>query len=230
MVFSVLLVFPIEARADDLFRDGPSGTEFSQFPFWSQVLADMPVAAPATVSAIPAAARDDARQGQDCVDERRCTPAVWIAFLYTLRAKSRGEQIAAVNRWVNQRPYVEDMANWGVADYWATPGQFLSRGGDCEDYAITKYFSLVRLGFPIDDLRLVVVNDTDRHIFHAVLAVRSEGRAWLLDNESPEVTPFAAAARYKPIYSLNEHGWWMHSLPRIDLGAVTIVAAGSPNR
>ncbi|MEI9890887.1 MAG: transglutaminase-like cysteine peptidase [Caulobacteraceae bacterium] len=118
-----------------------------------------------------------------CADDRRCVPAEWTAFLESLQGRPRHEQMAAVDRWVNARPYVEDIANWGVADYWETPGEFLAHGGDCEDYAITKYFSLTRLGFAADDLRLTIVNDSVMGAFHAVLAVRLDGETWLLDNQ-----------------------------------------------
>ena len=30
-------------------------------------------------------------------------------------------------------------------DYWATPKSFTSCHGDCEDYAIAKYFPLLKL-------------------------------------------------------------------------------------
>ncbi len=132
-----------------------------------------------------------------------------------------------MNRWANARPYVEDQANWGVADYWETPGEFLARGGDCEDYAIAKYASLVRLGFSPDDLRIVVVNDTTLNAFHAVLAVRLKGQTLLLDNQLPETEAFDQAPQYTPIYSLSARGWWMHSAPVLRAGTVTIVAAGS---
>ena len=40
-------------------------------------------------------------------------------------------------------------------DYWATPIEFMGTGaGDCEDYAIAKYFSLINLGIPEDKLRI----------------------------------------------------------------------------
>jgi predicted transglutaminase-like cysteine proteinase len=224
--FLTLLAFQTKAEAESLFQVSKGGTEFSQFPFWKQVLTD---AAAAEAPAVIPAAVGDAPQ-PPCADERRCAPPAWTAFLDSLRAMSPREQMQAVNQWANARPYVEDIVNWGVADYWETPGQFLARGGDCEDYAIFKYFSLIRLGFSPDDLRVVVVNDTSLKAFHAVLAVRADGETWLLDSQIAEVEPLAAAVQYAPIYSLNERGWWMHSTPKISRGTVTIVAARAPGR
>jgi predicted transglutaminase-like cysteine proteinase len=218
VAFIVVSSLAIPARAEALFQETQSGVEFSQFPRWGRVLADTPA---------PEAAVQRVSDG--CADERRCTPPEWTAFLDGLKDQPRAEQIAAVNHWVNQRPYVEDMANWGMADYWQTPGEFLAHGGDCEDFAITKYFSLRRLGVPDGDLRLVVVEDPRLKAFHAVLTVREGGEVLLLDNQSAEVTAFAAAD-YTPVYSLNGQGWWIESLPKIGLGAITIVAAGPASR
>jgi predicted transglutaminase-like cysteine proteinase len=164
-----------------------------------------------------------------CPKMRTCVPAAWLAFLNSIKNQPRDAQMNAVNQWANMRPYVEDEANYGVPDYWATPGEFLARGGDCEDYAITKYYSLERLGFSPDDLRIVVVNDTNLNAFHAVLAVRNNGQTWLLDNQINKVVPMDVAVQYMAIYSLNERGWWMHSMPKISVDNVIIAAGGSDN-
>ncbi len=131
-----------------------------------------------------------------------------------------------MNRFANARPYVEDIRNWGVADYWETPGEFFARGGDCEDYAIAKYFSLVRLGFSPDDLRIVVVNDTNLNAFHAVLSARIDGQTLLLDNQIPLVVPMDIAVQYKPVYALNEHGWWLYGPLKLNLTTATVSAGG----
>jgi predicted transglutaminase-like cysteine proteinase len=228
ILFALLLAAPT-ARAGTIFQDKSGGTEFSLFPFWKQALNDMAAAEPPPIAATPAAAGRPAPARQ-CRNQRRCIPPAWTAFLDTLGDKSRREQMNAVNQWANARPYVEDIVNWGVADYWETPGEFLARGGDCEDYAIFKYASLVQLGFSPNNLRIVIVNDTNMKVFHAVLAVRADGEIWLLDNQIAQVIPLSVAVQYAPIYSLSEHGWWMHSTPRISLGTVSIVAAGPPRR
>ena len=64
------------------------------------------------------------------------------------------------NRYANDKDYVLDLDHYGVDDYWAVPREFLPLGGDCEDYAITKYFSLRWLGFTGDELRVVIVVPT----------------------------------------------------------------------
>jgi len=219
---AVLLLAPASAHAASVFQSGVPGSHgFAYFPFWQQVLTDMAAAEP------PSAAHADAAHVPQCANLRRCIPTAWTAFLDSIRKEPRRAQLDAVNQWANAKPYVDDIVNWHVADYWATPGEFIARGGDCEDYAIAKYFSLVRLGFSPDDLRLVIVHDTNLNAFHAVLAVRDGGTTWLLDNQLPQVVAMDVAVQYQPIYSLNEHGWWLHSMPKISLGNVTIAAGGT---
>ena len=221
-VLVALLLAPVSAHAGTVFDSGVTGSRgFALFPFWQQVLTDM-----AAAQAIPAA-YGEAAYVPPCANARSCVPVRWTSFLDSVRNQSRRAQLNAVNQWANAKPYVEDWTNWHVADYWETPGEFLARGGDCEDYAIAKYFSLVRLGFSPDDLRLVVVQDTKLNVFHAVLAARVDGTVWLLDNQISRVVPMEVVIQYAPIYSLNERGWWMHSIPRINLGNVTISAGGT---
>jgi len=216
----VLLLAPAAANAATVFDSGVAGSRgFALFPFWQKVLTDM-----AAAQAMPVSTGDTARP---CANARTCIPANWIAFLDSIQNQTPRAQLNAVNQWMNARPYVEDWTNWHVADYWETPGEFLSRGGDCEDYAIAKYFSLVRLGFSPDDLRLVVIHDTKLNDFHAVLAARVDGTIWLLDNQIARVVPMDLVTQYAPIYSLNGRGWRMHALPQISLGNVTIAAGGT---
>jgi predicted transglutaminase-like cysteine proteinase len=219
VIVMLALLAPAGAQASSVFQSGAGSRNFAFFPFWQQVISDMAIAQPEAAVAHP-----DAAHPQRCANERLCVPIAWTSFLDSIRKLPRRDQLNAVNAWANTRPYVEDIQNYHVSDYWATPGQFLAHGGDCEDYAITKYYSLVRLGFSVDDLRIVIVDDTNLNVFHAVLAVRSDNNVWLLDNQLQHIVPMDIAVQYVPIYSLNEHGWWMHSMPKITLGNVVISA------
>lgn len=223
VILALVLFAPASAHASSVFQSGTAGGHnFALFPFWQGVISDMAIAQPQPIALHP-----DPSHPEKCANERLCIPTAWTNFLDSIRKKSRKEQIEAVNAWANTRPYVEDAQNYHVSDYWATPGQFLAHGGDCEDYAITKYFSLIRLGMSDDDMRIVIVDDTNLNVFHAVLAVRAGGTVWLLDNQLQHVVPMDVAVQYVPIYSLNEHGWWMHSMPKITLGNV-VISAGPP--
>lgn len=118
-----------------------------------------------------------------------------------------------VNDLVNEKRYILDKNNWGKSDYWATPVEFLKRGGDCEDFAIAKYTALRSLGVPEERLRLVIVQDTKKNIPHAVLVVYTKDGAYLLDNQIKRLINAEAKGRYEPIFSINRHAWWLHSKP-----------------
>jgi predicted transglutaminase-like cysteine proteinase len=234
-VAGAILLIPGVAMAEPLFSGAAPTPDFQLFPFWQKVLTDMapagpppqlqPVAYTAT-SPVPTPA------AAPCADERHCIPAVWTDFLAGLKGLDSRAQMEAVNRWANAKPYVEDIANWGLPDYWETPGEFIAHGGDCEDFAIAKYFSLVRLGFAARDLRIAVVSDSRAHDFHAVLVANIDGTEWLLDNQIAQMVPLASQPQYTPIYALNEQGWWLQSRPVIQIAAnfviTTAPAAAAP--
>lgn len=140
----------------------------------------------------------------------RCHLREWSAFIADLRDRDAMSQLIAVNREMNRRRYVTDPVNYGVDDYWATPLQFFVKNGDCEDYAITKYMSLRALGFADDSLRIVVLQDLNLRVAHAILVVQLSGRSYALDNQIPDVIETQRIHHYRPIYSVNERYWWFH--------------------
>lgn len=147
----------------------------------------------------------------------KCHLQKWFEFLDSLRGLSRQEQIFQVNRYVNEKEYVLDLNNYGLEDYWAIAREFLYNGGDCEDYAITKFFSLKWLGFSSDDIRIVILQDTNLRTPHAVLAVTSDQDAVILDNQSGETIPHRKIVHYIPLFSLNETAWWLYLPPGMSL-------------
>jgi predicted transglutaminase-like cysteine proteinase len=155
---------------------------------------------------------DDAPEG-NCQARtfNRCHLKNWQAFLDRIRTLPRDKQLDKVNQYANNRPYILDIENYGLEDYWAIPRELLYNGGDCEDYAITKLYSLRWLGFPIEDLRIVVLQDTNLRIPHAVLAVTSKKEIYILDNQIEEVIPHHQIVHYSPVYSINEKHWWIHT-------------------
>lgn len=131
-------------------------------------------------------------------------------FLAGLRGSSPLDQVAAVHAYVNRVRWIDDRRNYDGTDYWATPDEFFARGGDCEDYAFAKYDALKRLGFPPEQMRILVLTDRKLREPHAVLLVLVDGRIWSLDNNLRTVFPADAIRHYDPIYSINESGWWLH--------------------
>lgn len=124
------------------------------------------------------------------------------------------EQVQRVNNFFNQWPYKTDREVWGVEDYWATPREFVSRSGDCEDYAISKYYALRDLGVPPEKMRIVAIKDVIRNIGHAILLVFMENDAYVLDNLTNLVLSHKKLTHYAPQYSVNEIFLWRHVQPK----------------
>ena len=83
----------------------------------------------------------------------------WDSMLETSKNENVLNKIKNVNDFFNQIPYKTDVVHWKKHDYWATPFEFMGTGGgDCEDYAIAKYFSLIKLGIPDEKLRITYVS------------------------------------------------------------------------
>lgn len=206
------------AAGDAVFGAGVAGEPgFSQFPHWQALLDrarklgdDKPLApGTRTSTKLPPAGQ---LPPTSC--DNICGHARWTAFLDSIRDKPWREQLSAVNRWANAKPYIEDWMNWGVPDYWEVPAEFVRRGGDCEDFAIAKYFSLLRLGFAPDSVRILVVEDRNLKASHAVVAVHRGGQTWLLDAQVPEIVPLDVARQYAPVYAFSDKGWWLYDPTR----------------
>jgi len=125
--------------------------------------------------------------------------------------------LAGVNDFFNRRiVFTDDLTAWGSEDYWASPLEMLERGqGDCEDYAIGKYFSLMAAGVPVAKLRLVYVRATiggpgGAVQAHMVLAFYAQPGAepLILDNLVGEVRPASRRPDLTPVFSFNSEGLW----------------------
>ncbi len=134
--------------------------------------------------------------------------------LVSMKGLPLATMAARVDHLVNRTPYIEDGKKWGQSDYWATPVEFFERGGDCEDFAITKYMALRVLGVPEDRLRIAIVHDIQKNVPHAILVVYADEGAMVLDNQSDETRYANEIRRYRPIFSINRNGWWLHTKPR----------------
>jgi predicted transglutaminase-like cysteine proteinase len=139
-----------------------------------------------------------------------CDFVDYSALLERLRKLTRAEQLVAVNDAMNRARYITDQENWGISDYWAALSEFLRREGDCEDYAIAKYMALKALGWDTGLMRVIVVQDENLGVPHAILEVRDGAKRWILDNQISVVIPDTAIAHYRPIFSINEQAWWLH--------------------
>jgi predicted transglutaminase-like cysteine proteinase len=147
----------------------------------------------------------------ECRESDQTCPDSAKAFLRVIDAiltVPRGERAALLNREINQRIRpVDDIKQYGVRDYWATPlTTFTSGLGDCEDYAIAKYFALRQIGVPAEDLRIGVLLDHADGQHHAVAAMR-ESNTWLiLDNRNDALYSDFETSSMTALYALDEAG------------------------
>lgn len=139
----------------------------------------------------------------------------WQQLLDSTRSKSESSKLAITNDFFNQVPFVSDEEHWGKNDYWATPIEMLaSNGGDCEDFSIAKYFTLLNLGIPIEKLKITYVKTRSQNPVnqsHMVLTYYStpDSIPLVLDNLIPEIKPADQRMDLTPVYSFNGAGLWL---------------------
>lgn len=136
-----------------------------------------------------------------------------------LAAQDDETRLVQVNQFFNRRvTFRDDIDVWGQIDYWSTPIEMFGRGaGDCEDYAIAKYFSLIAAGVAPARLRLVYVKATlngaggSSQQAHMVLAYYPQAGGSdpsILDNLVPEIRPASRRPDLAPVFSFNAEGLW----------------------
>lgn len=139
-----------------------------------------------------------------------CAASWWRGFVAGLSRLPLRQRIARANAVLNRVPYVSAETNWHDPNHWETPYEFLTRGGQCEDYAIAKFMALAASGMEQSALRLVVVRDLVTGLDHAIAVAYVDGVAYVLDNQIKTIIPAADISRYVPYYSINRNGWWYH--------------------
>lgn len=139
----------------------------------------------------------------------------WQQLLVNARQLDERARLEQVNRFVNRAlSYASDQNTWQTPDYWATPAEALGRGqGDCEDYALAKFFGLTQLGVPGERLRLTYVKDLAHNQAHMVLAYHAPGASepLLLDSLRNDIQPASTRHDLLPVYAFNEQGLFLAS-------------------
>lgn len=144
------------------------------------------------------------------------------ALLETLAAVASQDEdvkLQAVNQFFNRRVFFRDDTDvWGQIDYWASPLEMLGRGqGDCEDYAIGKYFSLLMAGVAPRKLRMVYVKarlgglpngPQQAHMVLAYYPGAATDEPLILDNLISEIRPASLRPDLTPVFSFNTEGLW----------------------
>lgn len=132
--------------------------------------------------------------------------------LNRVAAQDRRTQIDEINRLFNGLPYIEDSDQFNLDDKWQLPLELLEGAGDCEDFAIAKYFALRQLGVPDEDLRIIVAQEPTSGAGHAFLAVMVEGRELILDYDVSKPVP-QTIVPVRPKYGFNSNNRWLF-IPR----------------
>ena len=139
----------------------------------------------------------------------------WVALVAESESLSIPMQLSEANNFFNQHIHFQsDIEVWRQADYWATPLDTVSvMAGDCEDFAIAKYVTLLEMGVPEEMLRLVYVQISlpDGPQAHMVLAVylTPAEEPLLLDNIDFEIKSASKRPDLIPIYSFNASSLWV---------------------
>ena len=155
------------------------------------------------------------RYGQETAN----TVAEWRAMIDKIQPMTDQQKTVAVNDFFNTRiRWVQDPEAWGQKDYWATPLETMAkRMGDCEDFAIAKYATLVLAGVDVNKLRITYVKArmggpySKIHEAHMVLAYypTPSGIPDILDNLITDVRPASQRSDLTPVYGFNSNGLWV---------------------
>lgn len=140
----------------------------------------------------------------------------WARMLDDNRQLPVDVKLRKVNEFFNRRiEFVDDQTVWGKSDYWATPFEAMTKAkGDCEDFVIAKYFSLLDLDVPDEQLRLIYVRarmggpSSTLLQAHMVLAYYPSPDAdpLILDNLITDIRPAARRSDLAPVFSFNRQG------------------------
>lgn len=136
-----------------------------------------------------------------------------LAWQDLMRSKD-GEELTKlnkVNKFFNNIKFIDDYSQWGKNDYWATPTEFLaSGGGDCEDFAIAKYFTLITIGIAEQQLTLTYVKALRLNTSHMVLTYypAPDLEPLILDNLIDTIEPSSHRTDLLPVYSFNTSDLW----------------------
>ena len=140
---------------------------------------------------------------------------IWDKMLQKAKKyKKIVKKLKAVNDYFNKIKYMSDKKVWKKKDYWASPFEFMGVGaGDCEDFAIGKYFALRALNIPDKKLKITYVklkHKNGRMEAHMVLNYyhKSTSTPIVLDNANKALKLASKRKDLKPIYSFNASGLW----------------------
>ena len=121
------------------------------------------------------------------------------------------EKLKLVNDFFNKMTWVSDQKLWNKKDYWATPIESITRyAGDCDDFSIAKYFTLLALDIPIEHLRMNYVKLPDKQS-HMVVSYHSTNNKepLILDNMNKSLVTKEQRTDLTFLFSFNSNNVWL---------------------
>ena len=149
------------------------------------------------------------------------TVARWRSLVDEIAPLSETEKVERVNTFFNNLVrWRQDIDVWGRNDYWATPLETIARReGDCEDFSVAKYMTLLLAGVEVNKMRITYVkarigsqysNATEAHMVLAYYPTPSADPL-ILDNMISEVRPASRREDLTPVFGFNSQGLWVGS-------------------
>lgn len=148
----------------------------------------------------------------------------WRQLIDDSKSLEARDKLKRINEFFNRKLlFLDDIKVWGQTDYWATPLETLAKGqGDCEDFTIAKYFTLLSAGMPNEQLRLIYVkariggpasNVTQAHMVLAWYET-PDAEPLLLDNLITDIRPASRRPDLQPVFSFNSMGIWANLIAK----------------
>ena len=136
----------------------------------------------------------------------------WLTLVEDLHDEDLETKIESVNDFFNQLTFINDAELWGKDDYWASMAEFIGAGGgDCEDFTLAKFYTLVFLGVDPSQLQMTYVNAVEYQEAHMVLAYQASphDEPLILDNIDKRLLPASKRTDLEPIYAFDVNEIWL---------------------
>lgn len=129
-------------------------------------------------------------------------------FMNETAKKPLHVKLQAVNFYINGLVSIYDEQGYAKEEYWASRGEFLKNGGgDCEDYAIAKFYTLRDLGIASENLYLCTAKERYSGLRHMVLLVHNKEYI-VLDNLSFKILSLKERVDLEIEGCMNETGYF----------------------
>jgi predicted transglutaminase-like cysteine proteinase len=128
-----------------------------------------------------------------------------LTLMNSLVKSPEETKVIKINSFFNQLAYQSDISLWRQKDYWASRLEFLGKGaGDCEDYSVAKFLTLIQIGVPKEKLFLTYVRAKGYvESAHMVVSYYQEPGTipFILDNYNKQILPATQRNDITPVYS-----------------------------